>query len=140
MSKNILFVNASPNKNGNTARMVKKLLKDRPYKQLDLVDYKLYALGQDFPDDQFAEIYQEMCKADLLVMGTPVYWYSMAAPLRALLDRLYSIVDNNDLGGKDLYFVIQGAAPSKETLSLCNYTMERFCTLYHMNYKGMTSN
>ena len=52
MSKNILFVNASPNKNGNTARMVKKLLKDQPYKQLDLVNYKLYALGQDFPDDQ----------------------------------------------------------------------------------------
>ncbi len=27
MSKNILFVNASPNKNGNTARMVKKVIK-----------------------------------------------------------------------------------------------------------------
>lgn len=45
MSKKILFINSSPNKNGNTVKMTKKLLKDQDYQQLDLVDYKLYTLG-----------------------------------------------------------------------------------------------
>lgn len=140
MTQKNLFLNASPNKNGNTAKMVKRVMGTQPYTQLDLVDYKLYALGQHFADDQFNEIYEAMRSADTLVMGSPVYWYSMAAPMRALLDRLYEFVDDNKFAGKDLYFVIQGSAPSKETLALCDYTMQRFCTLYHMNYKGMTSN
>lgn len=133
MSKKILFINSSPNKNGNTAKMAKKLLKDQDYQQLDLVDYKLYTLGQNFPDDEFNKVYEKMLDADVLVIGTPVYWYSMSASLRALLDRLYEVVHGNELSGKDLYFIIQGAAFMQEILSLCDYIMSRF--LYVVSFK-----
>ena len=57
-SKNmsILFINGSPNKEGNTARLAEKLLAGKEYKSLHLVDYRLYSYGQKFEDDQFAEI------------------------------------------------------------------------------------
>ena len=41
----ILFINGSPNKNGNTVRFTKKFLKEsKNLKQLNLVDYKILQL------------------------------------------------------------------------------------------------
>ena len=40
---------------------------------------------------------------------------------------------------KDMYFVFQGYAPTKEQLAAGEYTMNRFAKLYGMNYKGMTT-
>lgn len=48
----ILFINGSPNKNGNTAKLAAKLLSGKTYQTLDLVDYKLYSYGQKFENDQ----------------------------------------------------------------------------------------
>lgn len=59
----ILFINGSPNKNGNTAALAKKLLDGREYETLDLVDYKVYSYGQNFADDQFEEILGKMKEA-----------------------------------------------------------------------------
>ena len=36
----ILFINASPNKNGNTAKLAKELLTGKEYATLNLIDYK----------------------------------------------------------------------------------------------------
>ena len=41
----ILFINGSPNKNGNTVRLNKKFLKDQEFKTLNLVDYTIYSSG-----------------------------------------------------------------------------------------------
>lgn len=35
----ILFINGSPNKNGNTAALAAELLKDHEYETLNLTDY-----------------------------------------------------------------------------------------------------
>lgn len=48
---NVLFINGSPNKNGNTAELAEVILKDTSYDTLNLVDYKLYSYGQTFDDD-----------------------------------------------------------------------------------------
>ena len=42
----ILFINGSPNKNGNTAKLAATILANMDYETLNLVDYKLYAYGQ----------------------------------------------------------------------------------------------
>ena len=57
-----LFINGSPNKNGNTAKLASRVLKGKEYETLNLTDYKLYSYGQDFKDDQFEEIYEKMKK------------------------------------------------------------------------------
>lgn len=135
----ILFINGSPNKNGNTVSLTKKLLKDKEYQSLHLVDYKIYSYGQNYEDDQFDEVVNQMSQADCIVIGSPVYWYSMSGAVRNLLDRFYGNVDEQLLKGKDLYFVFQGYAPTKEQLAAGEYTIQCFAGLYGMNYKGMTT-
>lgn len=136
----ILFINGSPNKDGNTAGLAKELLKNKEYRTLNLVDYKLYSYGQDYPDDQFDEILNEMKKADIIVMGSPLYWHSMSGAARNLLDRSYGAVTDKMLGGKKLYFLFQGASPTKEQLAAGDYTMGRYAGLYGMEYMGMATN
>ena len=72
-----LFINGSPNKNGNTVALVKRLLRNQEYETLHLADYKIYDYGQDFLDDQFKEVIQKVFAADTLVIGSPVYWHSI---------------------------------------------------------------
>lgn len=138
--KKILFLNGSPNKNGNTVKLAKAFLNRRRALQLDVNDYVIGGYGRHLEGDAFEMVYQEMKNADIIIWGTPVYWYAMSAPLKAILDRIYDVYGTNDLKGKDLYMLIQGSAPSQETLWLANYTMERFSTLYGMTYHGYATN
>ena len=133
----ILFINGSPNKNGNTVSLAKELLKDKNFQTLHLVDYKIYSYGQQFADDQFNEVVSAMSNADTIVIGSPLYWHSMSGAIRNLLDRFYGGVDESLLAGKDLYFIFQGASPTKEQLAAGKFTMGRFASLYGLNFKGM---
>lgn len=137
--KQILFINGSPNKNGNTVAMAHKMLSGKDYDTLHLVDYKIYPLGQDFSDDQFDDVMRRMTNADILVMGSPVYWHSMTGQFRTLLDRIYASPRNQDLESKELYFIFQGAAPSSSMLEAGNYTMGIFCRLFKLHYRGMVT-
>lgn len=56
----VLFINGSPNRNGNTAGLAAALLEGKDYQTLNLVDYRLYSYGQDFEDDQFLQIVEAM--------------------------------------------------------------------------------
>ena len=47
----ILFINGSPNKNGNTAKLAAELLKGHEYETLNLTDYTIGAYGQNLPGD-----------------------------------------------------------------------------------------
>lgn len=132
-----LFINGSPNKNGNTVKLTKKHFKD--FETLHLVDYKIYSYGQNFEDDQFDEVIDAMSHVDTIIIGSPLYWHSMSGAVRNLLDRFYMYVDESLLKGKDLYFVFQGYAPTQSQLEAGDYTMSRFAKLYGMNYKGMVT-
>ena len=136
----ILFVNASPNKNGNTAVLAKTLLTGKEYETLNLIDYKIYAYGQEFADDQFGEVIVKIKAADTVVMGSPLYWHNICGLMRNFLDRCYGPIEQSEFSGKDLYFIMQGAAPEKWQLEACEFTMKRFAGLYGFAYKGMITN
>ncbi len=136
----ILFINGSPNKNGNTAKLAAKLLTGKEYETLELVDYKLYAYGQKFEDDQFSEILEKMKEADTIVIGSPVYWHNMCGAVRNLLDRFYGPVSSGELSGRKFAFIFQGAAPELWMLEKAEYTMSRFAKMYGMEYAGMVTN
>lgn len=135
----ILFINASPNKDGNTAKLAKTLLAGKEYETLNLIDYKIYAYGQDYADDQFEEIIEKMKAADTVVMGSPLYWHNICGLLRNFLDRCYGPVSQGEFKGRNLYFIMQGAAPEKWQLEACEFTMSRFAGLYGFAYKGMVT-
>ena len=91
---NILFINGSPNKNGNTAALAKELLKGKTYETLNLTDYKIYSYGQQFKEDQLDEVISAMKAADVVVMGSPLYWHNICGSVRNVLDRFYGLVEN----------------------------------------------
>lgn len=137
---NALFINGSPNKNGNTAALAAALLKGRTYETLNLTDYTIGAYGQSLPDDGLDEVIDAMKRADLIVIGSPVYWHNLCGSVRNVLDRFYGKVESGSLRGRTLYFVFQGASPEKWMLEDGEYTINRFAGLYGMNYSGMATN
>lgn len=135
-----LFINGSPNKNGDTAALAAALLKGKEYETLNLTDYTIGAFGQNLPGDELNAVIAAMKKADNIVIGSPVYWHNICGSVRNVLDRFYGKVESGELSGRKLYFVFQGAAPEKWMLDAGEYTMKRFAGLYGMTYGGMATN
>ena len=73
----ILFINGSPNKNGNTAALAAELLKDHEYETLNLTDYTIGAYGQNLPGDGLDTVIGAMKQADTIVIGSPLYWHNI---------------------------------------------------------------
>jgi multimeric flavodoxin WrbA len=134
----ILFINGSPNPRGNTARLAAQLLAGKAYDTIELGTTKVYDYGQDFDDDQFDEVADAMRAADTIVFGSPLYWHSFSGMLRNLIDHCYGVIDQ-DFAGKTLWFVFQGAGPTREQLAAGEYTISRFAQLTGMRWGGMVT-
>ncbi len=135
-----LFINGSPNPNGNTAALAAELLEGKNYKSLNLTDYTIGAYGQELPGDGLEAVIAAMENAKTIVIGSPVYWHNICGSVRNVLDRFYGKVKNGSLSDRKLYFIFQGAAPEKWMLEAGEYTMKRFAALYGMTYGGMVTN
>ena len=64
--------------------------------------------GSCVQKDDMEEIRAKMLEADVIVLASPIYFYSMTAQMKALIDRTYAFF--NQLAGKTFYFVITCAA------------------------------
>ena len=69
----ILFINGSPNKNGNTAKLAAELLNGKDYETLNLTDYTIRAYGQNLLGDGLDTVINAMKQADTFVIGSPLY-------------------------------------------------------------------
>ena len=136
----ILFINGSPNKNGNTAKLAAELLNGKDYETLNLTDYTIRAYGQNLLGDGLDTVINAMKQADTFVIGSPLYWHNICGSVRNVLDRFYGKVENGELSGRKLYFVFQGAAPEQWMLEAGEYTMKRFAAHYGLSYGGMMTN
>ena len=96
--------------------------------------------GDKFADDQLDEVIAKMKAADVIVIGSPLYWHNICGAVRNMLDRFYGPVENGSFSGRTLYFLFQRAAPEKWMLDAGEYTMKRFAALYGMQYGGMATN
>lgn len=136
----ILFVNGSPNRDGNTAALAKVLLEGREYETLNLNDYRLNFYGQTLTGDRLDDVIAKMKQADIIVMGSPVYWHNICASVRTLMERFYGYVPSGEFKGKRLFFLYQGEAPTKMMIDDGEYTMSRFSAMYGFSYEGMATN
>ena len=57
--------------------------------------------------DDGNDIIEKLYEADILIFGTPVYWWGMTAQLKIVLDRMYS-KSVGKLGDKKIGYVILG--------------------------------
>ena len=58
--------------------------------------------------DDMADIREKMLAADVIVLASPIYFYSMTAQMKTVLDRSYAFF--NQLAGKTFYFLVSCAA------------------------------
>ena len=113
MGKKIVVMTGSPRKNGNSFAMTDAFIqtaeaKGHTVKRFDTAMMKVdgcracetcFQTGKPCSfDDDFNTIAPAILEADVLVFTMPVYWYSIPAQIKAVIDRIYSLV----VGGKDI--------------------------------------
>ncbi len=113
MSKKIVVITGSPRKNGNSFAMTEAFIQAAESKghQLTRFDAAMTNVGGCHAcetcyksgkacsfDDDFNAIAPAILEADAVVFATPVYWYSIPAQIKGVIDKLYSFV----IGGKDI--------------------------------------
>ena len=104
----VIGINASPRKKANTQTLVEAVLEGAAEKGADtrlvhLREMKINGclgcegckkhLGKCVQKDDMTTLLQEMTEYHAIVMGTPVYWYHVAAQFKMLVDRLYSFME-----------------------------------------------
>jgi multimeric flavodoxin WrbA len=71
--------------------------------------------------DDMAEILDKMVTADVIVLATPVYFYTMDGQMKTLIDR--TVPRYTEISDKDFYFIMTAADTEKSNL---NRTVEAF--------------
>lgn len=109
----IVVITGSPRKNGNSFAMTDAFIKEAEQKghtvsRFDAAFLKIggchacmtcYKTGKACSfDDDFNLIAPAILDADAVVFTMPVYWYSIPAQIKGVIDRLFSLV----VGGKDI--------------------------------------
>ena len=60
------------------------------------------------------DILNKMIDSDVIVMASPVYFYTISAQMKTLIDRTCSRY--TEINGKDFYFIVTAADSSAENL------------------------
>ena len=61
-----------------------------------------------------AAVLQQMVEANVIVMATPVYFYTMDAQMKTLIDR--TVPRYTEISGKDFYFIVTAADTDENML------------------------
>ena len=102
---NILVVTGSPRKGGNTEILADAFAQAAKESGHEVAVRKLSRLkvgpclaceycfthgGVCMQDDAMNEILQDVHKADMLVLASPIYWFDISAQMKCFIDRLYA--------------------------------------------------
>ena len=60
-------------------------------------------------NDDVAAILEKMLEADVIVLATPVYYYSMNGQMKTLIDRTLPRFYTNKISDKEFYFIATAA-------------------------------
>lgn len=67
-------------------------------------------------NDDMADILQKIIDCDVLVLSSPVYFYSICAQLKAVIDR--TVARWTEIANKDLYYIATAAEDDEDTLDI----------------------
>lgn len=121
MSKKVLVISASPRKQGNSdllcdefikgatasGHQVQKVyLKDQHINYCTGCGYCYHHNGCSQKDDM-ASIKEQLLAADVIVLATPIYFYTMAGQLKTFIDRHCSFY--TQVKDKEFYYIMTAA-------------------------------
>ena len=133
----ILALIGSPRKGSNTDILVDQILggckaNGDSGEKLYLYDYEIcpcidcrHCKKGDYTcnlKDGMQKLYAKMQEADLILFGTPIYWYGPKGMMKLFIDRLRPFIANGKLKGKKGVIVV----PSEEGPDACGPLIEMF--------------
>ena len=145
MSKKIVVITGSPRKNGNSFAMTEAFIKGAEEKghtvtRFDAAMKKVggchacetcYSTGKACTfDDDFNTIAPAILEADAIVFTMPVYWYSIPAQIKGVIDRIFSlVVGGKDIAGKECALITCCEEEDMSVMDGVRIPMERMCDL-----------
>ena len=136
MSKRVLVISSSPRKGGNSDLLCDQFLRGAVEaghrgEKLRVAERSIaYCTGCGActrkkggcsQRDDMAAVLQKMVEADVLVLATPVYFYTMAAQMKTLIDRCCARYQ--EIRDKEFYFIVAAADGSRPAMTR---TLEEF--------------
>ncbi len=133
----VLGLVGSPRKESNTDLVVSSILAAAAASNHAVEKLYLYGLNlkpcvdcrackqgnfQCVLNDDMKQIYPKLESADVIVFGTPLYWYGPTAQMKLLIDRLRPYIASKKLKGKKVILAI----PSEEGPEACNHIVGMF--------------
>lgn len=127
MSKKVLILSASPRKGGNSDVLCDEFARGaevagHSVEKIRVAEKNIgycracYACknsGKCVIGDDMAEILQKMIDSDVLVLASPVYFYSVDAQLKALIDR--TVARWLEVKNKEFYYIVTAADEDKSS-------------------------
>ncbi len=125
MKKRILILSSTPRRHGNSDRLCDEFLRGaqeagHDVEKVFLKDKRIgYCTGCGVcyngakpcsQRDDAAEIVGKMVEADVIVLATPVYFYTMSAQMKTLIDRCCARY--TEMTDKEFYFIVTAADDS----------------------------
>ena len=138
----ILALMASPRKGGNTDLLINEILggaAGNKHEKLGLYDMDIAPCtdcrdcrtGACSIDDDMLDLYPKIESADVIIFGTPLYWYGPSGPMKLFMDRLLPYSETEKLKKKRALLVI----PSAEGPEACEAVVMMF--QLSLDYLGM---
>lgn len=127
--KKILILSSSPRRGGNSDILCDEFLREatevgNEAEKIFLRDKNINyctgcsvcsMYGKPCPQkDDMSEIIEKMLAADVIVMATPVYFYTMSAQMKTLIDRCCARY--TEMKNKDFFFIVTAAEDDKEKM------------------------
>ena len=123
--KNVLILSSSPRKGGNSQTLCEQFAKGareagNTVEMISLREKSVHCCtgclacmntGSCVQKDDMAEILDKMLAADVIVLATPVYFYSMSAQMKMLIDR--TVPAYTRMTNKEFYFILTQTDPDK---------------------------
>lgn len=138
MSKRVLILSSSPRKGGNSDTLCDQFMKGsceagHQVDKVRLAEKKInyctgcYACkknGRCVQKDDMARLLDSMIAADVIVLATPVYFYSMSAQMKTAIDRC--VARYTKITNKDFYFIVTSGNGSKAALEPAIVSLRAF--------------
>ena len=152
MSKKIVVITGSPRKNGNSFAMTDAFIQAAEAKGHTVTRFDAamknvggchacmtcYKTGKACSfDDDFNTIAPAILEADAVVFTTPVYWYSIPAQIKGVIDRLFSLViGGKDVAGKECAMIVCCEEHEMDVMDGVRMPLERTAALLKWNMVG----
>ena len=123
MSKSVLIIKGSPRKNGNSAVLADQVFDGAKEAGADVESIYLSGLEINpcdacdvcqgggtgcIVEDDMQSLYPKLNQADVIVIASPIYFFTVSAQIKLFIDRWYAFegVGGNSLRGKQLAIVL----------------------------------